>query len=1572
MHIQAEANLAALIESTEDLIWSVGPGYRLLTFNRALREHIERNFGGPVAAGMRLEELLPPARAALWPSLFDRALAGERFRSEFSLSDGRILDLSFNPIVIDGEIAGASVFGKDITERKKAESAFREAEKKYRDILDGALEGMFQTSVEGRSLTANPAMAKMLGYDSPEELVSCASDVAQQVWADPNDRAGYLRQLEVTGAVMGLECRFKRKDGTILWVSLSSRRVCEADGRVLYLEGFVQDITERKRAEESSRLFTAIVESSEDAIIAYTPAGAILSWNRGAEAIYGYSAEEAIGKPVSIMVPPERRAAVDRHTELLLQGHADLHQGLGIRKDGRRIHISVTSWPMRNSAGAVTAICAIIRDVTALHEAEEARALLASIVESSDDAVHAVNLDGTVTSWNRGSERLFGYTSEEMLGKNVAILALPEREEEVRRNFRIVQEGSTVGPFDALLPRKDGSRVEVSLTISPIRDSAGEVVGAAAIARDITQRKQAERALSESEARFHGIFVENGSVMLLIEPESGEIVDANPAASSYYGYAREQLVGMSLSKINTLPPEEMAANRRMALRGERSQFSFRHRLASGKERDVEVYSSPVEVGGRPLLYSIVHDTTDREKAEGALRESLDALQQAQVIGALGDYALDIPSGEWTSSFMIEEIFGIGKEYPHTVAGWLGLIHPGDRAMMSDYLADDVLGKGNAFDKEYRIIRPKDGAERWVHGRGKLEFDADGQALKMRGIIQDITDRKLSEMQLRDSEERYRSTFEQAAVGIVHASFEGRVLRCNARFAELVGYPLKEITGLTVRQMTAPEDMPETGRALERILGGAASTESLEKRYIRKDGSLTWAKVTISIQRDGGGRPLHFIALAEDIHARKAAEERLAAAAEALRQSEEHYRTVFHTSPDAVMIARQSDGVILDVNQSFLDSARFERNEVIGHKTAELGIWVNESDLQMFIDQLNRHGRCRDLEVLSRRKDGEIFWMSLSASTIEIGGEHCRITFAKEISEIKAAEERTAAAQEALRQSEERYRTVFQTSLDCITISHLSDGSYIDVNKAFLDLIGIEPEEIAGQTSTGLGIWAHPETRAEIVEMLRRDSSLQDYQTQLVRRNGELIWVLISASVIEIEGVPCIVSFVRDISSAKAAESTIRSLAFYDPLTGLPNRRQLFDRLSQTLAACTPGGRLKALLLLDLDNLKTLNDTLGHHRGDLLLQEAARRIAACGREADTVGRLGGDEFVVILGDLSEVAGQAATQAKTVGEEILASIGQPCLLEHHEWLPAASMGITIFGNEPNQANDVLQQADIALQMAKADGRNTMRFFSTALQAVVNARARLEEELRLAVRTGQFLLYYQPQINRGRMTGVEALIRWKHPRRGTVPPDEFIPLAEESRLILPLGEWVLEAACRQIASWAGREEAAHLSIAVNISALQFRQPEFVEQVLAALDRTGANPKNLKLELTESMLVDNVDEVISKMTELKSHGLSFALDDFGTGYSSLAYLKRLPLDQLKIDRAFVRDMLVDLTSGAIAQTIISLGRAMDLSVMAEGVETEEQRGFLAGLGCHSFQGYLFSRPLPLEEFEALLEGIG
>lgn len=443
----------------------------------------------------------------------------------------------------------------------------------------------------------------------------------------------------------------------------------------------------------------------------------------------------------------------------------------------------------------------------------------------------------------------------------------------------------------------------------------------------------------------------------------------------------------------------------------------------------------------------------------------------------------------------------------------------------------------------------------------------------------------------------------------------------------------------------------------------------------------------------------------------------------------------------------------------------------------------------------------------------------------------------------------------------------------------------------------------------------------------------------------------------------------DITERKAAEDQIKNLAFFDPLTQLPNRRLVLDRLEHALIASNRTGREGALLFLDLDNFKNLNDTLGHDKGDLLLQQVADRLSACIRECDTAARFGGDEFLIILEDLSDNPLEAASHVTTIAEKILVALNQPYFLAGHEYSNSPSIGITLFTDCKHSVDELMKRADMAMYQAKAAGRNALRFFDEKMQSIVTQRSSLEKDLRQGIQQQQFILYYQPQVNQnGKVTGAEALVRWQHPLRGIVSPLDFIPAAEETGLILPLGFWVLHSACIQLAAWAKTRHLAHLSLAVNVSARQFRQAQFVEQIIQVIKNTGANPQHLKIELTESMLLDDVEDIIQKMSQLQSLGVRFSLDDFGTGFSSLNYLKRLPLDQLKIDQSFVRDVLVDQHDAAIATTIVALAKSMGLSVIAEGVETIEQQAFLANQGCLAYQGFLFSRPIPIGSFESLV----
>jgi diguanylate cyclase (GGDEF)-like protein len=396
----------------------------------------------------------------------------------------------------------------------------------------------------------------------------------------------------------------------------------------------------------------------------------------------------------------------------------------------------------------------------------------------------------------------------------------------------------------------------------------------------------------------------------------------------------------------------------------------------------------------------------------------------------------------------------------------------------------------------------------------------------------------------------------------------------------------------------------------------------------------------------------------------------------------------------------------------------------------------------------------------------------------------------------------------------------------------------------------------------------------------------------------------------------------------------------------------------------------ALMFIDLDNFKVLNDTLGHQKGDQLLQQVAERLRSCVARGDTVARLGGDEFVIFLENSGQKPFEPTAGARAVSERILAKLGEPYQLSGYLHHSTCSIGVTLFGKAPWTVSELLKQADLAMYQAKAAGRNAVRFFDPEMQAVATANAALATDLRQAWREGQFLIDYQPQVGAdGRMTGVEALLRWKHPHRDMVPPSHFISTAEETSLIVPIGRWVLEQACAQLATWSKNPERTHLSISVNVSVRQFRDPDFVDQVLQVIRASGIEPHKLKLELTESLLAEGIDVTIAKMASLKSLGVTLSIDDFGMGYSSLSYLKRLPIDQLKIDREFVKDILVDANDAAIARTIIHLARSLGLDVIAEGVETQEQRAFLAKEGCYQYQGYLFCKPLPIAELEAFME---
>ena len=561
----------------------------------------------------------------------------------------------------------------------------------------------------------------------------------------------------------------------------------------------------------------------------------------------------------------------------------------------------------------------------------------------------------------------------------------------------------------------------------------------------------------------------------------------------------------------------------------------------------------------------------------------------------------------------------------------------------------------------------------------------------------------------------------------------------------------------------------------------------------------------------------------------------------------------------------------------------------------------------------------------------------------------------------------------LSQEQDRIAAAAFESMDGMMITD-ANKTILKVNRAFTDSTGYTAEEAVGQSPRLLSSGRHDRDFYRSMWNDVRVTGGWQGEVWDRRKNGEIYpkWLTIKAVKDVAGSVTHYIGSHHDISEQKRAAGRINELAFYDQLTGLPNRTLLLDRLEQRVAISTRDRDLHALLFIDLDAFKTVNDTLGHGTGDLLLQQVGVRLKSSIRDGDTVARLGGDEFVVLMSGLGTDSEMAVAHAESIAEKIRQSLSEPYQLNDVTRYSSASIGVTLFGNLGTDTQELLKQADLAMYKAKSAGRNAVRFFDPAMQADVMRRAQMEADLRQAVSESQFLLHYQAQVTQlGKVTGAEVLVRWAHPVRGMVSPGEFIPLAEETGIIKTIGHWVLETACRQLADWAKQGDMAALTIAVNVSAQQFREPDFVEQVLEILRETGADSKLLKLELTESLLVSDVDEVIRKMLALKEKGVGFSLDDFGTGFSSLTYLKRLPLDQLKIDQSFVRDLLIDPNDAAFVKTIISLAKSLGLAVIAEGVETAEQRDFLAQADCPTFQGYFFHRPSPVAQFEALVKNL-
>lgn len=909
------------------------------------------------------------------------------------------------------------------------------------------------------------------------------------------------------------------------------------------------------------------------------------------------------------------------------------------------------------------------------------------------------------------------------------------------------------------------------------------------------EHRRREEELRRSELKFRQMFENNRAVKLLIDPEHGSIVDANMAACDYYGYTRDELRAMRIWDINVRGAEYVKNEMVRAAQQEKTYFQFRHMRASGEIRDVEVHSGPIDVGGRRLLYSIVHDVTERKRAEEALQQS---------------------------------------------------------------------------------------------------------------------------------EEKYRVIFDYAPVGIYQSARDGRFVTANATLARMLGYDSVEelLTRNLDRDVYADAAQRED---LIRRFEEYGHADHVELQWKRKNGSVIWVQINAHGIRSPHGS-LFFEGFVYDVTERKLAEQSVAAA-------NAQRKAVLDAATRVSIIATDPRGMITVFNSGAERMLGYTAAELIGHRSlGEL------HDGHADIAAVGEH----EWRYVAKSGDRVDVAVSVTALRSDDGALTGFLHIATDITALRRQSAAITASMDGIGILDERLEFTY-------------------ANDSLAKLFGYsEPEAVVGRSLCDL-YEPHEQVRfiTHVVPIVHQRGRWRGEATGL-RRDGVNFPQEISLTAIG--GAGGMVCVVRDITERTYAEEQIKHLAYHDALTNLPNRLLFKDRLTVALSHAQRDGSRLAVLFLDLDRFKVINDSLGHNIGDQLLQAVAARVQACVRESDTVARLGGDEFTVLLPRLHR-----SDDAAPIAEKIIEAVRYPFHIEGREFFITTSIGISLFPEDGTDAETLIKNADTAMYQAKEHGRDNSQLFNALVNAKALQRIALEHGLRKALTNSELAIHYQPifDLRTNRITGMEALLRWNHPQMGPIPPATFIPVAEATGGMGAIGTWALTQACRQAKTW---HDAGHrtLSLAVNLSVTQLQQADLVDRVRGILDETGLPPRLLELEITESSAMLSPDTSIRTLYELKKLGLRISLDDFGTGHSSLSYLKRFPIDTLKIDQSFVRDITTDPDTAAIVTAIIAMAHSLRLKVIAEGVEFTEQANFLRRHGCDQLQGFLITPPVPPDEFLA------
>ncbi len=1095
----------------------------------------------------------------------------------------------------------------------------------------------------------------------------------------------------------------------------------------------------------------------------------------------------------------------------------------------------------------------------------------------------------------------------------------------------------------------------VSFIIASLFHSNKIIVDNLILHREASEREEAVKVSDD----WHRSILNRAMDGFWLVDMQGRLLQVNDAYCEMSGYGEQELLTMHIQELEAIETADDVIRHLQKIKenGE-DRFETMHRRKNGALYDVEASAQYRAVeDGRLVVF--LQDITARKQTEAALKSSEAHLRAIidnepeciKIVDAHGRLKQMNPAG-----LAMLEADSLAQVVGHSL---LEVVTPRYRMAFAK-LHKRVIA-GEPMQMEFEVIGLK-GGRRWLEMHA-VPMQEHGETMLL-GVTRDITQRKQAEEALRESEYRWKFAIEGSGDGVWDVNVQTDEAKYSKRWKEMLGYSEDDVMDHRQEWINRihPEDRPKVLAAGQAYQDGLTDTYVAEYRLQCKDGQYKWMLSRgMIVSRDENGRPLRMIGTQTDITERKTAQLALQQTRTALEESHDRFKDLYEFAPIGYLTI-SSHGLITQLNWRASAMLGMDRKHIIHKRFAE------------FIDECDKGRWSRMFLSMKELAPGEELSFDLkfylhNQMTFHANLNCARMSDADEQSMLRVTLEDITMVKKS--EADLRIAATAFESQDGLMITD-AENKILKVNKAFSAITGYSDEEVVGKLPNMLASGRHDASFfAAMWEALDKTGHWTG-EIWNRRKSGDVYPENLTITAVKGDNgiVTNYVGTFTDTSMIKAAADEIQQLAFYDSLTQLPNRRLLLDRLKHALATVGRSGRQGAVLFLDLDHFKVLNDSLGHDVGDLLLQQVAARLTACVREGDTVARLGGDEYVVVLEDLSEQGLEAAAQTETIANKILAALNQPYHLNEHEHHITPSIGIALFNNHNVTIEELLKQADIAMYQAKKAGRNTMRFFNPQMQISITARVALERELRKALDNKQLQLYYQIQVdNSGHPLGAEALIRWLHPERGLVSPAQFIQLAEETGLIMSIGHWALDTACAQIKAWHKHAHTRDLTLSINVSAKQFRQPDFVAQVCAAIERHSIDPMQLKLELTESLLLENIEDTIASMMALGEIGVQFSLDDFGTGYSSLQYLKRLPLFQLKIDQSFVRDIVTDSHDRSIVRTIIAMAQSLYLNVIAEGVETEEQRELLLSNGCKRYQGYLFGRPVPIDQFNATLK---